>query len=131
MQRFASLLDRLSHEPRRGAKLTLLADHFARVPDPDRGLALAALTGGLRFRNAKPAMLRALVAERVDPYLFELSYDFVGDLSETIALIWPIPEDAPVTMTVVPSMDRTLIEWPLRLAISASFPSGLIAMPDG
>ncbi|MAB00503.1 MAG: ATP-dependent DNA ligase [Stappia sp.] len=95
MQRFASLLDRLSHEPRRGAKLTLLADHFARVPDPDRGLALAALTGGLRFRNAKPAMLRALVAERVDPYLFELSYDFVGDLSETIALIWPIPEDAP------------------------------------
>ncbi len=34
-------------------------------------------------------MLRALVAERVDPVLFGLSYDFVGDLSETIALIWP------------------------------------------
>jgi DNA ligase-1 len=88
MQRFASLLDRLSFEPRRGAKLRLLGEHFRSVPDPDRGIALAALTGGLSFRNAKPAMLRALAAERVDPVLFSLSYDFVGDLSETIALIW-------------------------------------------
>lgn len=89
MQRFAALLDRLSFEPRRSAKLALMADYFRSESDPARGLALAALTGGLSFRHAKPAMLRALVAERVDPHLFELSYDFVGDLSETIALIWP------------------------------------------
>ncbi|WP_249693576.1 cisplatin damage response ATP-dependent DNA ligase [Stappia sp. WLB 29] len=89
MQRFAALLDRLSFEPRRSAKLALMTDYFRSESDPARGLALAALTGGLSFRHAKPAMLRALVAERVDPHLFELSYDFVGDLSETIALIWP------------------------------------------
>jgi len=92
MQRFATLLDRLSFEPRRTAKLALMREHFETVPDPERGLALAALTGGLSFRNAKPALLRALVADRVDEHLFALSYDFVGDLSETIALIWPAPE---------------------------------------
>lgn len=115
MQRFASLLDRLSHEPRRSAKLTLLADHFARVPDPERGLALAALTGGLKFRNARPAMLRALVAERVDPHLFELSYDFVGDLSETIALIWPRAGEAPLDEARAPTHALSLSQVVERL----------------
>jgi ATP-dependent DNA ligase len=32
-----------------------------------------------------------LIAERTDPVLFELSYDYVGDLSETVALMWPTP----------------------------------------
>lgn len=89
MRRFADLVDRLSYEPRRNAKLAHLVDYFRTVPDPERGLALAALTGGLSFRHAKPAVLRALISERCDPELFALSYDFVGDLSETIALMWP------------------------------------------
>ena len=42
-------------------------------------------------------MLRALTAERVDAELFALSYDFVGDLAETIALIWPAPPARPTT----------------------------------
>src|SRR5262245_57976931 len=33
-------------------------------------------------------MIRTLIAERVDPVLFELSYDYVGDLSKTVALMW-------------------------------------------
>ena len=91
MNRFAALLDRLSYEPGRNAKLRLLTDYFAHTPDPDRGYALAAMTGALSFANAKPALLRSLIAERVDPTLFALSYDFVGDLAETIALLWPAP----------------------------------------
>ena len=59
------------------------------APDPDRGYGLAALTGTLDFAHAKPAAIRALAAARVDPVLFDLSYDFVGDLAETTALIWP------------------------------------------
>ena len=35
-------------------------------------------------------MIRALITERADPVLFELSYDYVGDLSETVALMWPV-----------------------------------------
>src|SRR5262252_7344689 len=89
MNRFAALLDRLAYEPGRNAKLRLLADYFRSAPDPDRGYALAAMTGALSFRHAKPGIIRALVAERTDPVLFEMSYDYVGDLSETVALMWP------------------------------------------
>lgn len=89
MNRFAWLLDRLAYEPRRNAKLALIADYLRTTPDPDRGYALAAMTGGLVFQNAKAGLIRALVAERTDPVLFALSYDYVGDLSETVALMWP------------------------------------------
>ncbi|HEV2575267.1 MAG TPA: cisplatin damage response ATP-dependent DNA ligase [Beijerinckiaceae bacterium] len=97
MNRFAELLDRLAFEPSRNGKLRLLTDYFRHTGDPDRGYALAALTGALSFANAKPALIRGLIAERVDPVLFALSYDYVGDLSETVALLWPAspqPADA-------------------------------------
>ncbi|MEM6381453.1 MAG: cisplatin damage response ATP-dependent DNA ligase [Pseudomonadota bacterium] len=89
MRAFAALLDRLAYEPRRNGKLRLMIDYFQRTPDPERGIALAAITGGLDFKNAKPALIRGLVEERTDPVLFGLSYDYVGDMSETVALIWP------------------------------------------
>jgi DNA ligase 1 len=86
---FAHLLDRLAYEPSRNAKLRLLVDYFAATPDPERGYALAAMTGALSFANAKPGLIRKLIAQRSDPVLFGLSYDYVGDLSETVALLWP------------------------------------------
>jgi DNA ligase-1 len=91
MNRFALLLDRLSYEPSRNNKLRLMGGYFRTVADPERGFALAALTGALSFQHAKPGLIRALIATRVDPYLFGLSYDYVGDLSETVALLWPAP----------------------------------------
>src|SRR5258707_15289139 len=92
MNRFAQLLDRLGYEPGRNNKLRLMTEYFRTVPDPERGWALAALTGALTFQHAKPGIIRALVAERVDKVLFDLSYDYVGDLSETVALMWPAPQ---------------------------------------
>jgi len=89
MRAFAELLDRLSLTASRNAKLTLLRDHFAQAPDPDRGWALAALTGDLSFDAAKPAFIRKAAEARMDPILFRWSYDFVGDLAETVALVWP------------------------------------------
>ena len=89
MRAFAELLDRLSLTASRNAKLTLLRDHFANAPDPDRGWALAALTGDLVFDAAKPAFIRKAVEARMDPVLFGWSYDYVGDLAETVALVWP------------------------------------------
>lgn len=88
MNRFAELLDRLAYEPGRNNKLRLLVGYFREVPDPDRGYALAALTGALSFKHAKAGLIRDLIASRTDPVLFELSYDYVGDLSETVALMW-------------------------------------------
>jgi DNA ligase-1 len=89
MNRFAQLLDRLAYEPGRNAKLRLIAEYLRSTPDPERGWALAALTGALIFKHAKPGIIRALITERTDPALFALSYDYVGDLSETVALMWP------------------------------------------
>jgi DNA ligase-1 len=86
---FARLLDRLSLSPGRNAKLVLVRDFLKETPDPDRGWALAALTGELTFAAAKPAAIRKLVERRMDPVLFGWSYDFVGDLAETVALVWP------------------------------------------
>jgi DNA ligase-1 len=95
MNRFAELLDRLAYEPGRNNKLRLMTDYFRHTADPERGYALAALTGNLTFQYAKPGMIRGLITERADPVLFALSRDFVGDTSETIALMWPVPEARP------------------------------------
>ena len=89
MNRFAELLDRLAYEPGRNNKLRLLTAYLRDTEDPDRGYALAALTGALSFKHAKPGLIRDLIAARTDPVLFALSYDYVGDLSETVALMWP------------------------------------------
>jgi DNA ligase-1 len=86
---FAELLDRLAYTASRNDKLRLLADYFASTPDPDRGYALAALTDGLFFRLPLRRILTELIASKVDPVLFDLSRDYVGDTAETIALIWP------------------------------------------
>jgi DNA ligase 1 len=88
MQAFASLLDKLTLTPSRNAKLQLLQDYFRATPDPDRGYALAAIAGDLSLRTVKPALMRRLISEQVDPILFNLSYDFVGDLAETVSLLW-------------------------------------------
>src|SRR5579872_3678409 len=89
MRAFARLLDRLSFTQGRNAKLTLVRDYLKATPDPDRGWALAALTGVLSFAAAKPAAIRKAVEARMDPALFGWSYEFVGDLAETVALVWP------------------------------------------
>ena len=93
---FAALLERLVFTPSRNAKIALLRHYFATAPDPDRGYGLAAVTGELAFAAAKPGLIRELAAARVDPTLFAWSYDYVGDLAETVALIWPgKPTNAP------------------------------------
>jgi DNA ligase-1 len=92
MTPFARLLEALAFTPGRNAKLTLLREYLARTPDPDRGWALAALTGELDLPHVKAGAFRELAESRVDPVLFRLSYDFVGDLAETVSLIWPAPE---------------------------------------
>jgi DNA ligase-1 len=93
---FAALLDRLAYTPSRNDKLRLMADYFASAPDPDRGYALAALTDGLFFRVPFRRIFAEMLETRVDPVLFKLSRDYVGDTAETISLLWPAQkEDAP------------------------------------
>ncbi len=95
MRGFSQLLDGLVYTRSRNAKLKLIADYLRATPDPDRGWAMAALTGAIDLKAVKPAAIKAIVDERVDPVLFAMSRDFVGDLAETVALLWPKPPGEP------------------------------------
>ena len=103
---FAELLERLTLTPGRLAKIALLRRFFETEPDPDRGIGLAALTGELAFDAAKPALIRALAESRTDPVLFAWSYDYVGDLAETVALMWPERPTAAAPPLLAEVVDR-------------------------
>jgi len=89
MRHFSQLLDALVYTGSRNAKLKLIGDYLKRTPDPDRGYALAALTGELNLPAVKPAAIRAIAEERIDPVLLAMSRDYVGDMAETVSLLWP------------------------------------------
>ena len=93
MRAFSQLLDDLVYTRSRNTKLKLIGDYLKETPDPDRGIALAALTGTLDIPHVKPAAIRGLVEETIDPVLFRMSRDYVGDSAETISLLWPTSAD--------------------------------------
>ena len=124
MRTFATLLDRLIYTRSRNTKLTLIGDYLRTAPDPDRGWALAALTGELDLPGVKPAVIRALIEERVDPVLFRMSRDYVGDMAETVALLWPARDGAGIETRLA-----TLIER-LRTLGKSEAPAALAAMLD-
>ncbi len=108
MKSFANLLDRLVLTPSRNGKLKLLTDYFRDAPDPDRGYGLAAIAGTLDLKSIKPAMLRELVLERMDDVLFRYSYDYVGDLAETISLVWDTSQNADVPQADDPGLGEVI-----------------------
>ena len=124
MRDFSQLLDGLVYTRSRNAKLKLIADYLRATPDPDRGWAMAALTGSLDLPAVKPAAIRGITEERIDPVLFAMSRDYVGDLAETVALLWPKQLDQPAELD-----DGALIE---RLATlgRAEAPRALARMLD-
>ena len=105
MEAFADLIDGLTYTRSRNGKLQLLAQYLRDTPDPDRGWALAALTDGLDFPAVKASIIRKMLMERVDPVLFTLSRDYVGDTAETASLLWPRPPHPPSPPTVAEAVD--------------------------
>ena len=95
MRRFATLLDTLLLTRSRLGKVAAIVRTLREMPDPDRGWALAALTGGIDFPAIKAGTIRTLLSGRVDPVLWALSRDFVGDTAETASLLWPEPVTPP------------------------------------
>ncbi|MEE4349683.1 MAG: cisplatin damage response ATP-dependent DNA ligase [Pacificimonas sp.] len=112
MKPFADLLERLVYTRSRNAKLKLIADYLCATPDPDRGWALAALTGELDFPSVKAGLIKRLVEERTDPVLFRMSRSYVGDMAETVSLIWePLPgttAPAPEPLGLAEAVDTLL-----------------------
>jgi DNA ligase-1 len=134
MRAFSALLDRLSFTSSRNAKLVLVRDYLKSAPDPERGWALAALTGDLAFDAAKPAFIRKAVEARMDPVLFAWSYDYVGDLAETVSLVWPAqpganrePELSEV-VAVLRGASRAEVQRLIEGWLDALDPSGRFAL---
>ncbi len=135
MHAFANLLERLVLTPSRNRKIELLVHYFAATPDPDRGHALAAITGNLNLPAVKAGLVRQLASEIIDPELFRLSYDFVGDLAETVALIWPAERDGQQTgptlgevVAALSSQSRTGAPALMRSLLDSLGPSGRFAL---
>src|SRR3954451_18183214 len=129
MRAFSQLLDDLVYTRSRNTKLQLIGEYLKETPDPDRGYGLAALTGTLDIPHVKPAAVRGLVAERIDPVLFMMSRDYVGDTAETVSLLWPKrtgepPEVDDATIRITDALDR------LRAASKPEAPRVLAAMLD-
>ena len=125
MIRFAALMNGLIYSSARNAKVRLLKDYFQNAPDPDRGWGLAALTRELDFPAVKPALIRDLVTARVDPVLFAYSYDYVSDLAETVALIWPDEAQREAPLDLSELVDR------LRLINKSDAPAIIADWLDG
>jgi DNA ligase-1 len=110
MRAFSQLLDSIIYTRSRNTKLRLIGDYLKGTPDPDRGIALAALTGSLSIPAVKGAAIRAIAEERVDPTLLYMSRDYVGDMAETVSLLWPVPEGEPElddgTLSIAHAVDR-------------------------
>jgi DNA ligase-1 len=129
MRAFSQLLDDLVYTRSRNTKLQLIGDYLKETPDPDRGYGLAALTGTLDIPHVKPAAIRGLVEERIDPVLFYMSRDYVGDTAETVSLLWPKrsgepPEVDDATIRITEAVDR------LRTASKLEAPQVLASMLD-
>jgi DNA ligase-1 len=129
MRAFSQLLDDLVYTRSRNTKLKLIGDYLKETPDPDRGYGLAALTGTLDIPHVKPAAIRGLVEERIDPVLFYMSRDYVGDTAETMSLLWPPRECEPpeiddASISIGEAIDR------LRSASKMDAPGVLAEMLD-
>ena len=129
MRAFSQLLDDLVYTRSRNTKLKLIGDYLKDTPDPDRGIGLAALTGGLDIPAVKGAAVRAIAEERVDPVLLYMSRDYVGDMAETVALLWPTPVGEPpevddATISISEAVER------LRNASRMDAPRTLASMLD-
>lgn len=97
MKAFSELLDQLYFTAGNHAKAAIIQDYLRSTPDPDRGWAIAAIAGTLKFDFFKRNTVKKLMLERVDPELFAMSYDYVGEMSETVAHLWPDNPASPAT----------------------------------
>ncbi|MFN3629453.1 MAG: ATP-dependent DNA ligase [Casimicrobiaceae bacterium] len=106
MKAFAALYSRLDATTSTEAKRAALVEYFTQAPAADAAWAAWFLAGGRLGALVRTRELRA-VAQRaagLSEWLFEACYQAVGDLAETIALLWPEP-------AVVAAPDHGLAHW--------------------
>ncbi|MGE8497641.1 MAG: ATP-dependent DNA ligase [Pseudomonas sp.] len=96
MKAFAELYARLDATTSSNAKLQAMQDYFAKAPPADAAWAVYFLAGGRPRQVVPTRVLRELATQLagLPDWLFEESYQAVGDLAETIALLLPESQHA-------------------------------------
>ena len=91
MKAFANLFSRLDETTKTSEKTEALVEYFNSVPASDAAWAIYFLSGRKPRRLIKSSLLREWASSEsgIPLWLFEESYDAVGDLAETIALVLP------------------------------------------
>lgn len=104
MKRFARLFNELDTSTSTRSKVDALKRYFALADAADAAWAVYFLAGGKPRQAINSRVLRefAISASGVPDWLFEESYQAVGDLAETIALLLPPP---------IRSSEGTLAFW--------------------
>ena len=127
---FAGLLERLTFTEDRDARVALIARYCRTQPDPERGYGIGVLTGATRLPSVKPGLLRALAAFRFDTTLFQQSYEFTGDLAETVASMWPRARAnaAPPLLSDIVHASRTELSDPIAGWLDACAPEVRLAL---
>jgi DNA ligase-1 len=93
MKAFSELYARLDETTKTSAKILALADYFAHAEARDAAWAVYFLIGRKPQQVISTAKLRLWASEeaKIPGWLFQESYDAVGDIAETIALLLPPP----------------------------------------
>ncbi|MGR3887844.1 ATP-dependent DNA ligase [Pseudomonas sp. 1152_12] len=91
MKAFAELYANLDATTSSNAKLAALQAYFRHAPPEDAAWAVYFLSGGRPRQLVPTRLLRDMATEAsgIEPWLFEESYQSVGDLAETISLLLP------------------------------------------
>jgi DNA ligase-1 len=104
MKAFAQLFLSLDETNKTNEKVKVLKDYFNSVPDSDKMHMLALFTGRKPKRQINSRLIRnwAIEASNIPVWLFEESYQVVGDLAETMSLLMPQNSAG---------SDKSLTEW--------------------
>ncbi|WP_248731225.1 ATP-dependent DNA ligase [Pseudomonas sp. MWU13-2517] len=91
MKAFAELYTQLDATTSSNAKLAALQAYFLQAPPEDAAWAVYFLSGGRPRQLVPTRLLRDLATQTsgIEPWLFEESYQSVGDLAETVSLLLP------------------------------------------
>ena len=91
MKNFVQLFSQLEQTTKTTKKVAALVEYFDAVNEEDQLWTIALLSHRRPKRTVKTSLLKKLAADAAKlPYwLFEESYHIVGDLAETMALIYP------------------------------------------
>ena len=89
MNEFGALVDRLACINATQDQIRLLTRHLQSRQPEDRHAIAALLAAPPKARRTNLTALCNHIREQTGPVPFALSEDFVGDRSETIALLWP------------------------------------------